>query len=46
MVVQYLSWLWKLLRGDMGMSFEWNRPVASLLGRADPDHAGLCRSAP
>ncbi len=36
MVVQYFKWLWKLLHGDMGMSFEWNRPVAALLGERIP----------
>ena len=25
MVVQYLQWMWKLLHGDFGMSFQWNR---------------------
>jgi len=31
-IVQYGKWLWGLLRGDMGMSFEWNRPVTELIG--------------
>jgi peptide/nickel transport system permease protein len=36
MVLQYLSWLARLVRGDMGMSFEWNRPVATLLAERIP----------
>jgi len=31
-VVQYGKWLWGLVHGDMGMSFEWNRPVTTLIG--------------
>jgi peptide/nickel transport system permease protein len=30
--VQYLDWVSKLLRGDLGMSLEYQVPVASLLG--------------
>lgn len=30
--IQYLGWMAGLLRGDMGMSFEWNRPVRDLIG--------------
>jgi peptide/nickel transport system permease protein len=31
--VQYLSWMRGILfRGDLGMSFEWNRPVRDLIG--------------
>jgi peptide/nickel transport system permease protein len=30
--VQYLSWLVGLFRGDLGMSFEWNKPVRGLIG--------------
>ena len=30
--VQYLRWMGKLMRGDMGMSFEWNKPVVDLIG--------------
>jgi peptide/nickel transport system permease protein len=29
--VRYLKWMWRLLQGDLGMSFEWNRPVADLI---------------
>ena len=32
MYLQYLKWMGGLLRGDMGMSFEWNRPVTQLIG--------------
>jgi peptide/nickel transport system permease protein len=31
-VVQYLKWIGKALRGDFGMSFDWNRPVADVIG--------------
>ena len=31
--MQYIRWMGKLLRGDMGMSFEWNKPVNSLIGQ-------------
>ena len=30
--LQYLHWMAGLLRGDMGMSMEWNRPVTKLIG--------------
>lgn len=30
--IQYLRWMGGLLRGDLGMSFEWNKPVAELIG--------------
>ena len=30
--VQYLRWMGGLVRGDMGMSLEWNRPVVQLIG--------------
>jgi peptide/nickel transport system permease protein len=30
---QYIQWIWNILsRGDFGMSFQWNRPVAELVG--------------
>ena len=32
MVKQYLRWMWKLLHGDFGMSFQWSRPVTQLVG--------------
>ena len=28
---QYLKWIWDLLHGDFGMSFEWNKPVGELI---------------
>ena len=31
-LVQYARWLGGLARGDLGMSFEWNRPVGELIG--------------
>lgn len=30
--IQYIKWMGGLLRGDLGMSFEWNRPVKQLIG--------------
>ena len=30
--VQYLLWMKGLLRGDLGMSLEWSRPVTQLIG--------------
>jgi peptide/nickel transport system permease protein len=30
-VEQYFRWLGRFLQGDMGRSFEWNRPVVDLL---------------
>jgi peptide/nickel transport system permease protein len=29
--VQYLKWISNVLRGDLGVSFEWNRPVSELI---------------
>ena len=28
---QYLKWVWRLLHADLGLSFEWNRPVAEII---------------
>lgn len=30
--IQYLKWIGGVLKGDFGFSFDWNRPVAELLG--------------
>jgi len=30
--VQYVKWLGGLVQGDLGMSFEWNKPVTELIG--------------
>jgi peptide/nickel transport system permease protein len=30
--MQYFKWAWNFVRGDFGHSFEWNRPVADLIG--------------
>jgi len=30
--VQYVKWMGGLLQGNLGMSFEWNRPVKELIG--------------
>jgi len=29
--IRYIRWMWRLMHGDMGISFEWNRPVAELI---------------
>ena len=29
---QYFKWVWKMFHGDFGRSFEWNKPVAELIG--------------
>ncbi|HXL04136.1 MAG TPA: ABC transporter permease [Bacillota bacterium] len=29
--IQYFKWVWGMLHGDFGQSFEWNRPVGSLI---------------
>jgi len=29
--IRYVRWIWRLLHGDMGVSFEWNRPVSELI---------------
>ncbi|MFH0963101.1 MAG: ABC transporter permease [Planctomycetota bacterium] len=29
---RYLKWMWGLIRGDLGRSFHYNRPVNSLIG--------------
>ena len=31
-IVRYFYWISNFLQGDMGMSFEWNRSVSSLIG--------------
>ncbi|MCZ6634615.1 MAG: ABC transporter permease [bacterium] len=31
-LVQYMLWMKGMLRGDLGMSLEWNRPVTELIG--------------
>ncbi len=30
--VQYFKWMWKMLHGDFGRSFQWNMPVSELIG--------------
>ena len=29
--LRYVHWIWRLMQGDMGMSFEWDRPVSELI---------------
>jgi peptide/nickel transport system permease protein len=36
MYIQYFYWSWNFLHGDMGHSFEWNRPVSQLIGERLP----------
>ena len=28
---QYLLWLWGVMRGDFGVSFDWDKPVSELI---------------
>jgi peptide/nickel transport system permease protein len=30
--VQYFRWIWQVVQGDFGMSFDWNRPVKDVIG--------------
>lgn len=32
MFVQYFTWIGQVVQGDFGMSFDWNRPVADVIG--------------
>jgi peptide/nickel transport system permease protein len=32
LAVQYLKWMERIVHGDFGMSFDWNRPVADVIG--------------
>jgi peptide/nickel transport system permease protein len=34
--IQYLRWSWNFLHGDFGHSFEWNKPVSSLIAERLP----------
>ncbi len=34
--VQYFKWAWNILRGDLGRSLEWNKPVAKLIAERLP----------
>lgn len=34
--LQYFKWMWKMLHGDFGRSFGWNRPVSELLAERLP----------
>ncbi len=36
MYIQYFRWMGKMLRGDLGRSFEWNKPVVKLIGERLP----------
>jgi peptide/nickel transport system permease protein len=30
--VQYVKWMWNVLHGDFGYSWEWNKPVVEVIG--------------
>lgn len=34
--VRYFKWVWGMLRGDLGMSFQWDRPVSELIAERLP----------
>jgi peptide/nickel transport system permease protein len=34
--IQYFYWAWNFVHGDMGHSFEWNRPVSELIAERLP----------
>ncbi len=34
--LRYFQWLWKILHGDLGMAFQWNRPVTELIAERLP----------
>jgi len=33
---QYFKWMWNMLHGDFGRSFQWNQPVSMLIGERLP----------
>ncbi len=34
--LQYFQWIWNMLHGKFGISFEWNRPVSELISERLP----------
>ena len=36
MYQQYFKWMWNVLHGRLGISFQWNRPVSDLLAERVP----------
>ncbi len=34
--LQYLKWMWNMMRGNLGMAFQWNRPVVELIAERLP----------
>jgi len=36
MYLQYFKWVWNMLHGDFGRSFDWNRPVSDLIAERLP----------
>ena len=43
--IQYLSWVWKILRGDLGRSLVDNKPVVELIGQRLPATLELAAGA-
>jgi peptide/nickel transport system permease protein len=39
--VRYFLWIWGVLQGDFGMSFEWHRPVGELIATRLPLTIGI-----
>jgi len=33
---QYFLWMWKMFHGDLGQSFQWNKPVSKLIAERLP----------
>ncbi len=36
MYIQYFKWIWGMMRGNLGMSLEYKRPVAEIIGERLP----------
>ncbi|RLE06853.1 ABC transporter permease [Candidatus Aerophobetes bacterium] len=34
--IQYFKWMWNMLHGNLGHSFQWNRPVSELIAERLP----------
>ena len=34
--LQYFKWMWRMLQGDFGRAFSWNRPVSELIAERLP----------
>jgi len=33
---QYFLWMWRMFHGDLGQSFQWNKPVSKLIAERLP----------